>query len=145
VRVDLAAHVVVGCARDQHAARLAKALQPGRDVDAIAQNVVAFDQHVAEIDADAIEDALGLEGSGVALGHQVLDRDRAFDGGDDGGKLQQKPIARRLNDPATVVGDHRTRCLPMLALMGLLLLPEGLSAFLEIAGLGRSKCCRAAG
>ena len=41
VRVDLAAHVVVGCARDQHAARLAKALHPGRDVDAIAQNVVA--------------------------------------------------------------------------------------------------------
>ena len=30
----------------------------------------------------------------------------------------------------------------MPALMGLLLLPEGLSAFLEIAGLGRSKCCR---
>jgi hypothetical protein len=36
VRVDLAAHVVVGCARDQHAARLAKALQPRRDVHAVA-------------------------------------------------------------------------------------------------------------
>ena len=52
---------------------------------------------------------------GVALDHQFLDRDRAFDGGDDGGKLQQKPIARRLDDTAAVVSDDRTRCLPMLA------------------------------
>ena len=56
-----------------------------------------------------------LRRPGVALDHQLLDRDRAFDGGDDGGKLQQKPIARRLDDAAAVVGDDRTRCLPMLA------------------------------
>ena len=97
-RVDPAAHVVVGCARDQHAAGLANALQPRRDIDAVAENVVALDQDVAEIDADAIDDALVFRRPGVALGHQLLDRDRAFDGGDDGGKLQQHPVARRLDD-----------------------------------------------
>ena len=115
VRVDLAAHVVVGCARDQHAARVAKALQPRRDVHAVAENVVALDQDVAEVDAEAIEDAFVLGRVGVTLDHQRLDRDCAFDGGDDGGKLHQKPIAHRLDDAAAVVGDDRTRCLPMLA------------------------------
>ena len=115
IRVDPAAHVVVGRARDQHAARLANALQPRRDVDAVAQNVVALDQHVAEIDADAIDDALRLRRLGVALDHQLLDRDRAFDGGDDGGKLQQQPVARRLDDAAAEARHDRPRRLAMLA------------------------------
>ena len=96
-------------------ARLANALQPRRDIDAVAQNVVALDQHVAEIDADAIDDALGLGRLGVALDHQFLDRDRAFDRGDDGGKLQQQPVARRLDDAAAEARHDRPRRLATLA------------------------------
>ena len=55
-------------------------LQPRRDVHAVAQYVVALDQDVAEIDADTIDDALRLRPPGVALDHQFLDHDRAFDG-----------------------------------------------------------------
>ena len=51
IGVDPAAHVVVGRARNQHAAGLANALQPRCDIDAVAQNVVALDQDIAEIDA----------------------------------------------------------------------------------------------
>ena len=107
--------MVVGRARDQHAARLANALQPRRDIDAVAENVVALDQHVAEIDADAVDDALRLRRLGVALDHQLLDRDRAFDGGDDGGKLQQQPVARRLDDAPAEARHDRPRRLAMLA------------------------------
>ena len=38
---------------DRHAARLGEALDARRDVDAVAEEVVALDHHVAEIDADA--------------------------------------------------------------------------------------------
>ena len=43
IRIDLAAHVVIGRARDQNAARLANPLQPRRDVDAVAENALALD------------------------------------------------------------------------------------------------------
>jgi hypothetical protein len=115
VRVDPAAHMVVGRARDQHAARLAEALQPRRNIDAVAENVVALDQHVAEVDADAIDDALGFGRPGVALDHQFLDRDRGFDGGDDGGKLQQQSVARRLDDAPAQARHDRPRRFAMLS------------------------------
>ena len=115
ISVDLAAHVIVGGAGNQHPARLANPLEPRRDIDALAQNVVALDQHVAEIDADAVDDALGLGDVGVALGHQLLDRDRAFDGGDDGGKFQQQPVTHRLDDAPAVARHDRPRRLAMLA------------------------------
>ena len=107
--------MVVGRARDQHAARLAKALQPRCDIDPVAENVVAVDQDVAEIDADAVDDALRLRRVSVALDHQFLDRNRAFDGGDDGGKLQQQPVAGRLDDAPAAVRHDRPRRLAMLA------------------------------
>ena len=52
---------------------------------------------------------------GVALDHQLLNRDRAFDGRDDGGKFQQQPVAHRLDDAAALVGDQRPRRVAMLA------------------------------
>jgi hypothetical protein len=115
IGVDAAAHVIEGPAREEYPARLANPLQPRRDIDAVAQNVVALDQDVAEADADAVEDALRLGRPGVALGHQFLDRDRAFDGGDDGGKLEQEPVAGRLDDAAAETRYHRPRRLAMLA------------------------------
>ena len=81
-RIDPSAHVIVGGAGDHNAAGIANAFKPRRDIDAVAQNVVALDQDVAEVHADAIEDALVLSSIGIALGHHFLDRDRAFDGGD---------------------------------------------------------------
>ena len=52
---------------------------------------------------------------GVALRHQLLNRDRAFDGRDDGGKLQQQPVARRANDAPAFLDDQRPRGVAMLA------------------------------
>jgi hypothetical protein len=54
---DLAVQVIVGGARDQYSARLAELFQSGRNVDRIAEQVLAGDHHVAEIDTDAMGDA----------------------------------------------------------------------------------------
>ena len=48
--------LVVDAAGDADAARLGQALQPRRDIDAVAVEVVALDDDVAEIDADAQHD-----------------------------------------------------------------------------------------
>src|SRR4029077_16127597 len=47
------ADVVVNCVGDEHAAGIGQRFDPGGDVDAVAIEIVAFDNHVAEIDADA--------------------------------------------------------------------------------------------
>ena len=59
-------------------------------------------------------DSLGLRHIGAAVDHQPLDLNRAFDGRDDGGKLQQEAVARRLDDAASSP-RHWARRLAMLA------------------------------
>ena len=51
--------------RDADAAWLRDPLKARRDVHAIAENVLAIDQNIAEIDPDPIEDALRLGELGV--------------------------------------------------------------------------------
>ncbi len=112
--------MIVRGAREANAARLSDLFQPRRDVDAIAQNIVALDQHVAEIDADAVKDALPLRQTRVALGEKLLDRDHALDRCDNRGKLQQHAVAHCFDDPAAerahdwlrsfATFTHRLRC-----------------------------------
>jgi len=115
VRLDPAAHMVVGRAGETDPAGLRDTLQPRGDIDAIAQNILAVDQNVAEIDADAIEDALCLGNARVALDHLLLNGDRAFDRSDHGRKLQQHAVTHRLDEPPAEVPHDRRRSLAMLA------------------------------
>ena len=62
---------------------------------------------VAEIDADAEADALGLRPIGVAVLHSLLKDDGAAHGIDDRCELDQDAIAGRLEDAATVLSDQR--------------------------------------
>jgi hypothetical protein len=66
------------------------------------------------MDADAIHDPPRLRRIDVALGHHVLDRHCAFDGGDDGGKFQQKAITHSLDDPVAEIRNDRNRAPPLL-------------------------------
>jgi hypothetical protein len=77
------------------------------DVHAVAIEVVALDNDVAEIDADAQFDAVVRRGDGVPLGHRLLHFDRAAHRIDDAGKLHQHSVTGGLNDPAPVLGDLR--------------------------------------
>src|SRR5688572_5856504 len=76
-QIQLALQVIVSGAGNQHAARFAKLFQPGRHVHAVAQKVVAFDNHVTKIDADAKDNAFTGRSIGLQGGALGLDRDGA--------------------------------------------------------------------
>ena len=67
------AHVIMNGIGDEHPAGIGQGFDPGRDVYAVAIKVVALDDHIAEIDADAQFDAALRPDPGVALGHRLLD------------------------------------------------------------------------
>ena len=102
---DLAADLGMDDVRDENAAMRRLAFEAGRDVDAVAENVVALDDDVAEIDADAeLDGRLGRE---VALAHRPLDGDGAFDRIDDAAEFDQRAVAHHLDDAAVPRGDGR--------------------------------------
>ena len=61
---------------DEYAARLCQPLQSGSNIDAVAINIVTFDEDIAQIDADAKLDPL-TDGHSALLGHASLDLDGA--------------------------------------------------------------------
>src|SRR4029077_4782644 len=80
---------------------------PCGDVDAVAVKVVALDDHIAEIDADAQLDAVVRLDTGVPLGHRLLHFDRTAHRVDNAGKFHQQAVAGGLNDAPAVLGDLR--------------------------------------
>ena len=105
--VDLAAHLAKGVFRDTNAAGLGDALEPCGDIDAVADDVVALDDHVTKINADAPFDATVFPDTHVPLGHRLLHVDRATHCIDDAWKLHQQAIAGGLDDATIVLGDLR--------------------------------------
>ena len=104
--VELGLHLIVDVAGDADAARLGEALEARRDVHAVAEDVAVFQDDVADVDADAVADAPVLGLGRLALGHGVLDRDRAFDRVDRASELDQRAIAGELDHAAAVLGDQ---------------------------------------
>jgi hypothetical protein len=102
---DLAADLRVHDVGSEDTARRCLTLEPGGDVDALAEDVVAVDDDVAEVDADAeLERAFGGQ---VTLGHGALHGDCALDGVDHTGELDQRPVAHGLDDAPVPRGDGR--------------------------------------
>ena len=79
--------------------------QPGRDVHAVAENVVSVHDHVAQIDADAELDATILRDIFIPAGHGPLDFGRAGHGIHDAGELDQHAVAGDLDDTTVVLRD----------------------------------------
>ncbi len=99
---------------DADPAGIGQPLQPRRDIDAIAEDVVSVDDDVTDVDTDAKLDPLLGGHLGIALGHATLHVDRAADRVDHTGKFQQQAVARGLDDAATVLSDRRVKeFLPM--------------------------------
>jgi hypothetical protein len=69
----------------------------------------AMKQYVANIDAEAVDDPLRVGCIRVARRHRLLDRHRAFDGRDGGGKFQQQAVAHGFEDPSAAACDDRNR------------------------------------
>ena len=101
---QLAADLVVDLGRDADRTRAGNRLETGRDVDAVAVEIVAFDDDVADIDADA-----ELQGPRVGLRVARGDRALAFDGAEHGGnhagEFGDDRVARRAEDATVVLGD----------------------------------------
>src|SRR6185503_8913582 len=96
-----------GCTRNSDPTRFSQFLQTSRDVDAVTVPVLAFDDHFAEIDADAHLNAPVLGYIRIALSHLALKHCRALDRVHNAPELGQQPVAHQLEDAAMVFGDLR--------------------------------------
>ncbi len=102
--------------RNAYAAGLAKCLQTRRDIDAVAKNIVAVDDNVADVDSDSKYDFLFRENTGVALSHAALNVDRANNRIYHAGEFNQHPVSGGLNDAAVMfryarINQFATVCL----------------------------------
>ena len=94
-------HLPVGVLGKTDRAGLGDALQSRGDIDAVAHQIaVALLDDVAEMNADAEDDAAILGHAGVALDHRVLNFDGAAHGVDDAAELDDRAVAGALDDRA---------------------------------------------
>ena len=98
-------HIVAYRGRESDAANRRHRLQPRGDVDAFAVDVVAVDDDIAEVDSDAIEDALCFGELRFDTSGCLLDRQCAVDRGDNTGELDQCAVAHELDQASTVGSD----------------------------------------
>jgi len=82
-------------------------LQPRRDVDAVAINVAAIGDYVAEIDPDAKPQAALLGEIEIAVGHRALNFARTAHSVDHTRELRQHAVAGGLDDPPVMLADLR--------------------------------------
>ena len=94
-------HLVVDGARDQDAAGWRHRLEPGGEVHALAQQILTIDDHIAQMDADAI-----LQRHTIHLRQLVLHLDGTLDRLDDRKKIGDQTVARRIRDTACVPVDQ---------------------------------------
>ena len=107
IEIELVPDLVVHGLRDADGAGLGERLEPGGDVDAVAKDVVAVDDDVAEIDADPqLETALGRD-RGVDRARGALHLDSATQRVDDARKIRQQAVACRADDPPAMRRDQR--------------------------------------
>jgi hypothetical protein len=105
--LDLVAHLIAHYPADTDPAGLPESFQTGRDIHSVAEDVLAFDNYIAEVDADAKLDPLLPPGGFVTPGHPPLKLDPAPHGVDDAGKFREQAVAGVLHDPPAVLGDLR--------------------------------------
>ena len=80
--------------------------KPCGDVHAVAENIVAVNNDVADIDADAEDDAFLVRNGSVSFDHLALDGHGAGDRVDDAGKIHQQPVAGGFDDASAIGGDR---------------------------------------
>ena len=93
--------------RDADAARLCEFLQPRRDVDAVAKNVVAVDDHIAEIDADAQLQPPRRRYRLVEHDGSLLYRNSAIERIDNAGEIGEQAVAGGADNAPAVICNQR--------------------------------------
>ena len=106
-QVDLTLELVEGGSGNKHPSWLAELLQPRRDIDPVAKEIVTFDHDIAEIDADAEYDPQLCRHISLSLCHFSLNGCPALYGVDNGCELYDRSIAHQLHYAAVVSGQKR--------------------------------------
>jgi hypothetical protein len=105
--------LIVHAAGDEYAAGVGQSLEAGRNVDAVTEQIGAFDHDVTEIDADAEFQPSATREAGIALRQFRLNLDRAARGLYRARKLGQNAVPRGPDDAAVVPGDQRVNAFSM--------------------------------
>src|SRR5918994_2115877 len=101
----LVANMIAHRAREANPAWLGQRLQSRGDIDAVAVDVVAVDDHVADIDPDAKFDAAVYWFGGIALSHRALHLDCTAHRIDDASEFDEEAVAGGLDSPTVMLGD----------------------------------------
>ena len=84
------------------------AFDPRRDVDAVAKDVLALDDDIADVDPDPEPDRIDFGATGIVLWRNPsLDFDSASDGVPALAISCQRAVAPELDDAARMAGDCR--------------------------------------
>ena len=103
----LALHLPPCVLGDRNAAGFGDAFDPRRDVDAVAKDVLALDDDIADVDPDPDPDRIDFGATGIVLAKLSLDFDSASDGVHGARELHQRAVADELDDTARMAGDCR--------------------------------------
>jgi hypothetical protein len=103
----LVAHLVCGGPRDEDATGLCQAFDTGSDVHAVTIDILAVDDDVADVDSYPKLDPFVFGAAGIVLANRFLDLDRAGDGIDRAGELDERPVAHQLDHATRMRGDRR--------------------------------------
>jgi len=96
-------------ARNADAAAIGKPFEPSGDIDAVAEDVGALRDDVAEIYADAEFNALVRRYLRIAFEHAALNLDGTRDGVHDAAKFSENTVAGGVGDVAAMHRDRRVQ------------------------------------
>lgn len=102
---QLMLYLLIDAAGDKDFAGMGYAFKPRGNIDAVAVNVVHFDDDIAEVDANSILDPMVLRQRSVASHQILLNHDAAADGLDGAVENRNEPIAGGFNKPAVMFCD----------------------------------------
>ena len=102
---QLVLDLLVDAAGNVDFASLSYALESRRNIDAVAIDIVGFDDDVAEIDADPIFDPVMLGQRCVAADQVLLDHDAGAHGLDGAIEDGDEAVTRGFDEPAVVLSD----------------------------------------
>jgi hypothetical protein len=105
--VNFARCVLLNARRDADSPGRGQALEPDRNINAIAKDVAVLDYNVAHVDAQPELEALVHRCRRVPLGHVSLKFGGAAQRFHDTAELDEEPVTGRLDKPAVVRRDSR--------------------------------------
>src|SRR4029077_10413216 len=111
-KAQLVQHLIAHDPADADPAGIGQRFQSRRDVNAITEDIVAVDDDVADVDADAKVEPLVGGNTRVALGHAALHFNRAAHCIDHAREFHQQAVPGRLDDAAVMFGDLGVYQLP---------------------------------